>query len=328
MRIDPEADSRTDAIEFVGQPVNRPECVLCTRTGHFYSSDWRGGVAHHHPDGSQTLYSAQLDDGRPLRPNGFAMQRDGSFLLADLGDTEGGVFELRRDNTVRPFLQAVDSIELPPTNFVLLDHQGRIWITVSTRLQPRALGYNAGCRDGFIILVDSDGARIVADGLGYTNECVVSVDGKTLWVNETFGRRLSRFDIRPDGQLVNQFVVTEFGTGIYPDGLAMDTSGDFWATSIVSNRVVQVHPDGEQIVWLQDANPVYVEKAEEAYLAGCLGREHLDGIESRRLGSLSSLAFGGADLRTAYLGCLLGDHVGTIRMPAPGVAPAHWTFDG
>lgn len=326
MHIDPEAEQRVDAVQFIGHPVNRPECVLVTRAGHCYSSDWRGGVAHHLPDGSQRLYSASFGE-RPMRPNGFAMLSNGNFLLADLGESAGGVFELTRDNQVRPYLERVDGVDLPPTNFVLLDRFDRIWITVSTRLQPRSLGYNADCADGFIVLVDADGARIVADGLGYTNECVVSPDGSTLWVNETFGRRLTRFDITPSAELKNREVLAEFGHGIYPDGLALDTDGNFWITSIVSNRVVRVTASGESSVWLQDTNTAHVEAAEQAYLGGTLGREHLDSIVSRRLGNISSLAFGGPDLTTGYLGCLLGDRVATVTMPVAGIAPAHWHFD-
>jgi hypothetical protein len=262
-----------------------------------------------------------------MRPNGFAMLSNGNFLLANLGESAGGVFELSRDNQIRPYLERVNGMDLPPTNFVLLDRFDRIWITVSTRLQPRSLGYNADCADGFIVLVDADGARIVADGLGYTNECVVSPDGMTLWVNETFGRRLTRFDITPSAELKNREVLAEFGHGIYPDGLALDINGNFWITSIVSNRIVRVTAGGEQTVWLQDTNAAHVDAAEQAYLNGTLGREHLDSIASRRLGNISSLAFGGPDLSTGYIGCLLGDQVATVPMPVAGVAPAHWHFD-
>ena len=40
--------------------------------------------------------------------------------------------------------------------------------------------------------------------------------------------------------------------------------------------------------------------------------------------NLSSLAFGGPDLRTAYLGCLLGDSLATFRTPVAGLPPSHW----
>ena len=133
---------------------------------------WR--VAHIRPDGSQALYAGSLPGGRPLRPNGIALRRSGAFLLADLGETQGGVFELGRDGSVRPFLEEVDGVELPPSNFVAEDRLGRIWVTVSTRLRPRTRAHRADIADGFIVLKDERGARIVADNLGYTNEAVVS----------------------------------------------------------------------------------------------------------------------------------------------------------
>ena len=46
-----------------------------------------------------------------------------------------------------------------------------------------------------------EGSRIVAVGLAYTNEALVAPDGRSLYVNETFGRRLSRFPLRRDGSL-------------------------------------------------------------------------------------------------------------------------------
>jgi sugar lactone lactonase YvrE len=313
-----------DELRFVGSGLNRPECVLATARGDLYAADWRGGVAHVRPDGSHVLYASELPGGRPLRPNGVALRRDGSFLLADLGETRGGVFALQRDGRLRPFLEEVDGIALPPTNYVGIDATERVWITVSTRKSPRALDYRTDCDGGFIVLADARGARIVADGLGYTNEAVTSPDGRWLWVNETFGRRTSRFPIRADGALGPKEVVTTYGHGTFPDGLTFDAEGYAWITSVVSNRVIRIAPDGAQHLVLEDADAAHLERCEEAYLAGTMGRPHLDQVPSRVLRNVSSLAFGGPDLRTAYLGCLLGDSIAYFRAPAAGHPPAHW----
>lgn len=315
-----------DNIEFVGSGLVRPECVLATRAGDLFAADWRGGVAHLRPDGTQALYAAALPGGRPLRPNGIALCRDGSFLLADLGAEEGGVFRLRRDGEVRPFVEAVDGQALPPTNFVGVDARERIWITVSTRRVPRSLDYRADCASGFVVLADERGARIVADGLGYTNEAAVSPDGAWLYVNETFGRRLSRFPLRPDGALGAKEVVTAFGHGTFPDGLAFDAEGGAWITSIVSNRLIRVDRDGRQTVVLEDSDAAHLDRCETAYLAGEMQPSHLGEVRSQRLRNVSSLAFGGPDLRTGFLGCLVGDAVARVRLPVAGYPPAHWTW--
>ena len=320
----PDGPIALHELGFVGSGLVRPECVLATRSGALFTADWRGGVAMTTAAGESTLFAGSLPGDRPLRPNGIALRRDGSFLLADLGETLGGVFSLSREGQVRPFVESVDGIDLPPTNFVVEDAQGRTWISVSTRRLPRAAAYRADVADGFIVLADARGARIVADGLAYTNEVALSTDGAWLHVNETFGRRLTRFRIAGDGALGSRETVANFGHGSYPDGLAFDAEGGAWVTSIVSNRVIRVAADGEQQVMLEDADAAHVQWCEDAYRDGTLGRQHLDVAAGSVLRNISSLAFGGADLRTAYLGCLQGDALACFRAPVAGRPPVHW----
>jgi hypothetical protein len=102
--------------------------------------------------------------------------------------------------------------------------------------------------------------------LGYTNECMVHPSGKWLYVNETFVRRLSRFELLGAGKLGLRETVCAFGAGTFPDGLAFDVDGNAWVTSIVSNRVVRVSPAGEQTIWLEDVEPDHLAWVEQAYL--------------------------------------------------------------
>lgn len=319
-------EERLASISWTGSALARPECVLATRGGSLFVADWRGGVTHLKPDGSQISYLAQACDGEAMKPNGIALRSDGSFLIAHLGDETGGLFHLHRNGQCRPLLRQVEGQDLPPSNFVLEDHQQRIWLTVSTRLQPRALGYRKGCNDGFIAVLDRRGARIVADGLGYTNEVAVDPSGRWLYANETFARRLSRFELRDGGALGPRETVAEFGPGTFPDGLCFDADGDAWITSIVSNRLLCVGRDGRQTIWLEDADPAHLAAVEQAWEEDRMGREHLDKGTSRCLRNASSLAFGGADLRTGYIGCLLGDSLATIAMPVAGHPPFHWNY--
>jgi streptogramin lyase len=93
------------AVTLIGQGLSRPECVLATEKGDIYTADWRGGVAHIRPDGAQTLYlGATADVPEGLRPNGIALEPDGSFLLANLGSEIGGVWRLDRTGQVWPVL--------------------------------------------------------------------------------------------------------------------------------------------------------------------------------------------------------------------------------
>ncbi len=316
------------ALRRVGAGLNRPECVLALASGHVVVPDWSGagGVAVIAPDGRIGRVQAR-GFGRPLRANGIAIEPGGAVIVAQLGADDGGVFRLRPDGAVEPVVTEVDGVALPPTNFVLRDAAGRLWITVSTRHRPRHLGFRPGTDDGFVVLADARGVRIVADGLGYANECLLSPDGATLWVNETFGRRLSAFAVATDGSLGDRRTVSEFGPGIFPDGLALDVAGGLWITSPVSNRIVHVARDGRATTVLEDADRAHVDEVERAWRGGTMGRPHLDKVTGATLKGLSSLAFGGPDLRTAYLGCLQGDHIHAFAAPVAGVAPAHWRHD-
>jgi sugar lactone lactonase YvrE len=311
----------------VGFELVRPECVLATRSGALYTADWRGGVAQILPDGSESLFTGTMPDGLTARPNGIALMADGSFLMTQLGETDGGVYRLTRNGQITPWLRQVSGMDLPPTNYVVQDASGRTWITVSTKLTPRAAAYRGNVADGFIVCVNVNGdASIVADGVGYTNEVAVHPSGRWLYVNETFGRRLSRFELRVDGTLGVRETVTEFGEGTFPDGLAFDEEGSAWIVSIVSNRLIRVAPDGSQQIYLEDNEPEHLTWVEEAFQGHTMGRPHLDGIRSQRLRNISSIAFAGPDRRTGVLGCLLGRSLETLTMPVAGVAPIHWNY--
>jgi len=311
-----------DALQDIGDDLRRPECVLCTADGSVFVSDWGGGVCQIAPDGGQTRFLA-ADPTIDLKPNGIALQPDGSFLLANLGD-DGGVWRLGRNGDIQAFVAEIENQRLPPANFVVSDHQGRTWISISTRTRPRADAYRPDVADGYIVVVDHDGARIAADGLGYANEVQIHPSGKWLYVNETFARRTSRLPILSNNELGKPETVTEYGRGTFPDGLCFDEAGGFWVVSIVSNRVIRVDSDGEQTVIIEDADESHIDWVENALQSGNMGRPHLDRICSKRLGSVSSIAFGGPERRLSYLGCLLGTSIMTFKTPVAGVEPVHW----
>jgi sugar lactone lactonase YvrE len=315
-------------VTLLGHGLVRPECVLATKAGDLYTADWRGGVAHLRPDGSQALYTgttADLPEG--LRPNGIALEPDGSFLIANLGSELGGVWRLARDGQVAPLLTEIDGRPVPPSNYVVRDREGRLWLTVSTQLKPRSRDYRLDSSTGYVAVLDERGARIVADGLGFTNECQISPDGRWLYVNETYGRRLSRFPIDPGARLGPKQIVHEFGKGQFPDGLAFDAEGKVWVAGVIANQLLRIDPGGGSVeIVLSETDAVHVAWVEEAFIANELGRPHMDSNPAVKLRNLSSIAFGGPDLRTAYLGCLLGDRIAQVRLAASGIAPVHWLY--
>lgn len=308
--------SSSIALTPFGSGLHRPECVVGTRRGDVFVSDWRGGVTRIDADGTQQSWLArpgQLD----LRPNGIAVEPDGAFLIAHLGDT-GGVWRLTRDGQLAPVLLEVDGVALPPTNFVVRDDD-RLWISVSTRRRPRQDAWRAGVADGFIVLHDARGARIVADGLHYTNEIRVDPAGQWLYAVETFGRRLSRFPLAPGPALGARETVVSFGHGWFPDGFAFDAAGGVWVTSLVSNRVARLHADRLDVV-VEELDPAFVDGVERAFAAGTMDATHLGPIPGTQLQHVTSVTFGGADGRTVSLGSLHGRCIHKFVADVPGAA--------
>lgn len=313
-----------DEITFVGTGLARPECVLTTRSGTVLTSDARGGVSILAPDGTVRFIAAKgAPDG--FLPNGIALMPDRTVLIANLGPT-GGIWSMQPDGQVTPLLLEIGGVPLPPTNFVGLDREGRIWITVSTRLFPREKAFRRGWADGFVAVLATGTARIVADGLGYTNEAIVDPTGRWLYVNETIARRTVRFEVKSNGDLGPLEVVAEYPPATFPDGFAFDAEGGVWTVSVGSNRLIRVAPDGRQTILIEDQLPSRLAEIARAFDTDTFGRNELDAGRSRALGNLSSLAFGGPDLKTIYLGSLHGNRLATFRSPIAGAPPVQWDF--
>jgi sugar lactone lactonase YvrE len=88
---------------------------------------------------------------------------------------------------------------------------------------------------GIIALVTPDGAaRQVAGDIAFANGMVITPDGSTLVVAESFASRLTAFDIEPDGGLSNRRVWAELGQG--GDGICVDAEGAIWSSVTIDGR--------------------------------------------------------------------------------------------
>jgi sugar lactone lactonase YvrE len=84
-------------------------------------------------------------------------------------------------------------------------------------------------KPGYIKLITPDGAlRQVADDIAFPNGMVITPDGKTLIIAESFAGQLTAFDIDADGGLSGRRV---FAQGLGPDGICMDAEGAIWTSA-------------------------------------------------------------------------------------------------
>jgi sugar lactone lactonase YvrE len=156
---------------------------------------------------------------------------------------------------------------------------------------------------------------------------VFSADERHVYVNETFARRVLRFSVDAEGALHERTVVATFGKGTFPDGITVDAEGGLWVTSVVSNRVIRIDPAGGAQTLIEDVDAAHLDWVEDAFEADRMDRDHLGKVAGGRLRNISSLAFGGADLKTGYLGSLHDERICMFRSPVAGLEPAHFRFD-
>jgi sugar lactone lactonase YvrE len=98
---------------------------------------------------------------------------------------------------------------------------------------------------GILALVTPDGsARQVADGIAFPNGMAVTPDNSTLILAESYGNRLTAFDIAADGSLANRRVWADLDDGV-PDGICLDAEGAVWYGDVPNQRCVRVRGGGE-----------------------------------------------------------------------------------
>jgi sugar lactone lactonase YvrE len=283
------------SFQSVGTNLHRPECVLATRNGDLYVSDQRGGVTRIAPDGAQHLLGTI--EGTP---NGLAMDSHGGVLVAEI--EHGGVYHIDTAGKTRLLFDRIDDRPLGSANFVYIDAEDRYWLTVSTRTQPRSAAISRPIPDGYLVRFDGEKPRIVLDGLHFANEVRLDRGGHYLYIAESSRGRIIRCRVGADGQLgpPQSFGPDPLFPGAIVDGLAFDADGALWVTEVSRNGMYRLRPpDGDCALLFEDPSA-----------------EHLN--------FPASIAFGGPDLRTAWIGTIRGPQLKSFYSPVAGAPMAHW----
>jgi sugar lactone lactonase YvrE len=329
------------SIGFIGEGLQRPECILAERDGSIWTADARGGMVHIRPDGTQTLVTPVAARNEPGNarviatnfenrymqaqgslPNGVCFDSRGDFIIANWGtDT---LDHMTRTGDLRTLYRSIGGAPLGKANFPLRDRKNRIWLSVTTRQQPWTAQVNNRAHDGYIALVDERGIRIVAEGFCGTNELRFDKDEEWLYVVESTARRISRLRFQPDGSVAER---ENYGPSVlegHPDGFAFDAHGNLWITLIFLDKLIAITPGREVITLLDDSNPAANAVYERHFAAGTITPEVMSANHGTLCPWMASLTFGGPDLRTVYLGSLRGDRVPFFRSPVAGEPMRHW----
>jgi sugar lactone lactonase YvrE len=255
-------------------------------------------------------------------PNGIAFNQDGDILIANFGTD--AIELMTRSGDSRTLYRDLDGVPLGKMNFVLTDSKGRIWFSVTTRRVPWTLSINEKTADGYVGLIDERGIRIVAEGFVGTNEIRLDANEEWLYVAETNARRISRLRVQPDGSLTHREIYGPSDLGGFPDGFAIDSYGNLWITLVLTERLIALTPEGDVLTLLDDGNPEALKTYEKHYQAGTTTPDLMASCKGTLAPMMASIAFGGPDLRTVYLGSLAGAHLPYFRSPVAGLPLTHW----
>lgn len=323
-------------IGYAGHDLQRPECILAERNGTLWSADARGGVVRIAPDGTQNLIVQTSDPHFDLcgdastsllsgtLPNGITFAANGDLLIANFGTDR--LECMTRTGATHVVLDSLEGKPLGKVNFVLRDRHDRIWVTVSTMINPWSDAINSSLADGYILLLDDTGPRIVADGFHFTNEMRFDAEEDWLYVAETTAKRVTRLRVQADGSLVDREVYgpSQLGDGLI-DGICFDSYGNLWATMIFADRLVAITPEGDLLELMNDGAPDATARFEAAFATGNpVPFDVTLSCGGPMCNWLASVTFGGADLSQVYLGGLRANRIPHFKSPVSGLPMVHW----
>ena len=230
------------------------------RNGRLYFSDQHGHKVFAVDMSGEVETLAHI----PQRPSGLGFLPDGRLLIVSMCDRK--IMRLEQDGSV---VLHADLAPLAPgdVNDMLVDDQGRAW---AGNFGFDLHGGAPACLT-VLICVEPDGsARIAADGLGFPNGTVLTPDGRTLIVAETFMNRLSAFDVT-DGKLGEHRTWAAFGdtptstnvseilahADVVPDGICLDAEGAVWVADLTHSRLIRVSGGGRILQELPTPRPPF-----------------------------------------------------------------------
>jgi sugar lactone lactonase YvrE len=133
-----------------------------------------------------------------------------------------------------------------PWNEIVVDGRGNAYLT------NQGVDFPAGTFvPGTIALLKPDGsARPVADGIAFPNGMAITPDNATLIVAESYGQKLTAFQIAADGSLSRPRVWADLGDGV-PDGICLDAEGAIWYADVPNKQCVRVREGGQVLQTIQ-----------------------------------------------------------------------------
>lgn len=225
------------------RPANPEPRTLLTGLVIGESPRWRDGRLLVSDMGANELVTVDLDGNRevvaaiPGMPMGTGWLPDGRLLVVSAQD--GRLLRREPDGSLVTHADLTGLADHPWSDMVV-DGRGNAYVG--------NIGFDFPAGEpapGIVALVTPDGsARQVADGVWFANGMAVTPDNATLILAESYGNRLTAFDIAADGSLSHRRVWADLDGG-YPDGICLDAENAVWYGDVPNQRCVRVREGGE-----------------------------------------------------------------------------------
>jgi sugar lactone lactonase YvrE len=200
--------------------------------GALFFSDMHDGIVWQLESGQPAARVLEL----PTQPSGLGWSPHGTLYVVSMFDRRLLEMAPTGVRTVADLSRICRHV----INDMVVDTAGRAYIGTF------GCDLNAGeppCPT-LLYCVQPDGSiDVAATDLFFPNGAVITADGKTLIVSETFGQALSAFDIESDGSLTGRREFARFATTL-PDGICLDEEGGIWVASPGVQELIRVVDGG------------------------------------------------------------------------------------
>lgn len=130
-------------------------------------------------------------------------------------------------------------------NDLTVDSKGNIYIGNTGNKMENLNNIDKTITAPLVLITCNKEIKIVAENLAFPNGIAISQDNRKLIVAETFASRLTFFDIKPDGTLINRRVFAVLDTKFQPDGICFDNQGGIWTGIARANCCFRVVEGGK-----------------------------------------------------------------------------------
>jgi gluconolactonase len=221
----------------IAEGLDFPEGPAFNRDGGLWCVELEGGNIVNLSDGTIVRYPTGG------KPNGLIFDNTGCGWFCD---AENNLIQKFSPGT-GTFESVVDSIDdtlpgspnhLNKPNDLIFDTAGNVIFTCPGDSRAEPTGFVC-CRtpEGFV--------KKIADELYFPNGLVLTDDGKTLIIAETFRQRLWKGSWSADSQeWIEAVPWSEVGGSIGPDGMALDVNGLLYVAVYGSGKIKVIDKDG------------------------------------------------------------------------------------